>query len=372
MRLQKILSVVPACVCAMGVVSALPAMAQPAGALRPERVGEVKPEADGTQTRRVSVRNMAPDVMAFLLDPEHQPEPLTFSISRHNSSALSGDNAKELAEAFPQPKLDAGASIEKVEKEQNALLLRGTPEALDAWAKAIAELDKPLQQVVVEMQLMRVSPQALKALGVPTDAPGPHLLGGNMNAKMRDLLQTKQVKIVTAPRVLAISGLTAALESTTAIPARVAPLPDGDDKTKADAAAVVPLGRFWVWKSMGMAVRAIARPNDTIDMELAAGFSRRIHSELRDAPMSRPQGVSFLAQDGRSYLFYAGPNFESAPPKRDAANSPVPQPAQIAQPDAEGQIAIYIVQASIVRRAPIGDQILIAELIRQGRVEAAR
>ena len=384
MRLRKILSAVPACVCAVGAVSALPSMAQPAGVLKPERVGAVQPKAEGTEERLVRVRNWTAADIAFLLDPEHQPESMLFRVSRENSAAISGDMAKELAEVYPRPVLAPGVSIQKVVEPQNSLLLRGTPQALDAWQEAIKALDKPLQQIDIEVQLVRLSPQALRALGAPTDAPGPHLLAEDAYGKMRELVKGKQAKVVTSPRILCISGLTAKLGSTTAIPARIVPVLDGDDKARSDVAALVPPGRFWIRWGINVAVRPVVRP-DAVDMKLAAGILWHIQTEGGSAPVRRVPEVSFRAQDGRSYLLYASPNFAPpAPPAPLKSGAPdgftpqpaPPQPAQIAEPDAEGQVSVFIVRASVIRRAPTEDQVrdraLMDELIRQGRVEAPR
>lgn len=302
MRFAKLIGIGLAPTCLLAAVSAcpLPAQAQAPEVPIPEPAPQDSPPApekarDG-ELRSVPLRNIPAAVVAFLLEPRHQPEPLMFSTSRRNSSNLSGDAAKSLAEASPPSVLAPGVSIEKVDQAGNALLLRGEAGALDTSEKAIRALDKPLQQIEIEVQMVQFVPDALKYLSVPTDVPGPHLLAADVPTKLRELLGSKRAKVITAPRVLAISGLTASLSSTTSSPARIVPATDIKGGEVPASPQFMPPVRLWVQRSIGMTVRPTVRPDNSIDMELAAGISWQIQGELGSAPLRRARQVSFSAQ----------------------------------------------------------------------------
>lgn len=325
--------------------------------------------------------------MAFLLDPQHQPEPLLFGVSRRNSGEMPDDGMKSFLATFPVPALPPGVLVEVVAKPQDVLRLSGPPEATAAWAAAISALDKPLGQVEIEAQLVQLSPSALKDLQVPTDSSGPHLLANDVGARMRKLLQSKQAKIVSAPRVTAIAGLTASLSSTTSVPARIVPTLESDRIS----GEFVPPGRIWIARGIGLTARPTLRANDEIDIELAAGTSWHIESALGSLPLRLSQRASFRAHDGSSYLLYANPGF--APPAFEpepdapaflAAPNPhtpgvpaapgLPKAAPVAgaQAGADGMVSAFIVCARIVRRAPLEEQAQIQELIDSGAVRDER
>jgi len=248
---------------------------------------------------------------------------------------------------------------------------------LDAWQKSIEVLDKPLRQVEVEAQMLKLTPQALKYLQVTSEVLGPHDLGRDASAKISELIKSKQAQISSAPRVACISGLTAALVSTASVPARLVPVASVGSAADPSWNTLVPSDRVWVETSIGMAVRPTLLPDGAIDMEMALGRSLQVQITPGAARLRPAQQVSFQARDGRSYLLFAHPDFTSPTPLIGAepANPLAPtllKPITSAQPDAEGKIAVFIVRASIVKRFDDQDEAKVQELIQQGRVEAAR
>lgn len=345
-----------------------------------ERARAVRRARASERLRLIPLRNIPAPIMAFLLDPQHQPEPLIFGSSRRNSHDMPDDGMKSFLATFPVPALPPGVSVEALTKPMEALLLSGPPEAVASWAAAISVLDKPLRQVEIEAQMVQLPRSALKDLQVPTDSPGPHLLAGDASARLRQLLQSKQARLVSAPRVTAIAGLTASLSSTTSIPAHIVPDLEGGQKS----GEFVPPGRIWIARGIGLTVRPTLRANDEIDMELAAGTSWHIQSALGAIPLRLAQRASFLAHDGSSYLLYARPGFASpafevepvAPfASADAAAPKPPEPALVAgaQDGADGLVSAFIVCARIIRRAPFEQEAQqIQELIDSGAVRDER
>lgn len=368
MRLRNriLIAAVPACLTVALAARSLPVRAEAVDAVgaQPQPLAG-KPEAQAGEilTRQVPVLNLPAPTFAFLLDPQHQPEPLMFSTSRLNSAALASAGPSP-SELFAVPTLAPGVSIVEASDLHNALTLRGEAGALDAWQKAIETLDKPLRQVEVELQMVRLAPAALKELGAATDVPGPQLLRGNFIENLRRLLVNGQAKVLTAPRVTAVSGLTASLSSTT-----MAPLPVPGNKNWA-----VPLPeRIFVGQGVGMAVRPTLRPDDLIDLEMAAGFSWLAQAEGgAPVPLRPAQRFSLRLRDGDSGLVYANPNF--APPAAEPLQA-APSSASGAQPDAEGKVAIFLVTAHIVRRSPVeegGAPIKVQDVMSPDFAEAVR
>jgi hypothetical protein len=302
------------------------ALPRPVAAQPPDALQEIQP---APATRSIRLRNLAPAIMAYLLSPEFESEPLVFATSRRNSQGLGHQALREIPSGFDVPDLPFGVSIE-VDETQNKVTLRGAAATLDVWEKAIATLDKPLPQIAVEMQMVTLSPVALAALGTPQDALGPHRLEANAQQKLQDLIKANKAKVVTAPRATAIAGLTASLLSTTSTPTEV-----NLERTP-----------FYINRSIGMTVRPYLRGDGDIDIEMAAGYAWAVQVQGEAAvPLRRAQSLAFRAHDGYSYLLYARPNFE--PPTPSAA------PVTGASPDEKGDFAAFIVTARVVKRSPI-------------------
>ena len=128
------------------------------------------------------------------------------------------------ATAMAPQNLKLPAGIESVVSvdPQNVLLVRGTPNGISELRELVAKIDLPLRQVEVEAQFLQMSPQTLKTLPlkfaknkdafyVPSVALVPPKL--RLSGELNQLIAANKVRIVTAPRVTAIDGLTAQLTS---------------------------------------------------------------------------------------------------------------------------------------------------------------
>lgn len=125
----------------------------------------------------------------------------------------------------------------QVDERQNALILTGADNLLRKAKDTLDDLDKPLQQVMLEIKVMEISGSGLTQLGVQWDSaastklyenrpPGSAAqtdmtqdmaigyftrtpLGndqGYIRATLNYLIQTKEAKILATPRVAVISG----------------------------------------------------------------------------------------------------------------------------------------------------------------------
>ena len=165
------------------------------GAARAQITTDRTPESQSpaVSTVEVKIRNVRPSLLAYWLDPAHQPMPQMIQVSVASGGKLPGfDSDNELARQsvagappFPrilfsyaselprQPgngqgpldlKLPADLEIVEVRAQQNVLIAKGTEESLTQLRKLLGVLDVPLNQVVIEAQFIRFKPADLAKL----------------------------------------------------------------------------------------------------------------------------------------------------------------------------------------------------------------
>lgn len=157
---------------ALGGALSLPAISHAQPALDKMPIVDAANVTDLTpdrQTARIKVRNTPSALLAYWLDPNHQPTPMQIQLSEANA----GSQSSELDLIPRQPgngngprdlKLPEGIeSIFSVDP-QNVLIVEGTAAGIEALRTLVKELDVPLSQVEVEAQFCQMSPQTLKAL----------------------------------------------------------------------------------------------------------------------------------------------------------------------------------------------------------------
>lgn len=195
----------------------------PAKAATATRQAGMPQLAPGTHLLRV--RNVRPGIIAWWLDPSHQTEPIEFTQARWNSG-FSHDGKPKAPEAANAFKLPAGViSIEPVDA-QNILLVQGTPEGFQQLEQTVKQLDKPIRQVEITMQILQITPEDAKSLNVefpPADADTAHLaigrVRGDIQPKVDELLQQKKAKLVNGPRVTTMNNLAAIMGHSIGTPA---------------------------------------------------------------------------------------------------------------------------------------------------------
>jgi type II secretory pathway component GspD/PulD (secretin) len=124
--------------------------------------------------------------------------------------------------------IDSMAAIDA----QNALLIRGTAQAVEELQQIIEQIDQPLKQVEIEAQFVSLTTSETKNFGInfsaingpfsvtgaTTNTSGNFTLGyvgRNFQATLQAALNNNRAKVVTAPRVVAINNLTASIFTTT-------------------------------------------------------------------------------------------------------------------------------------------------------------
>ncbi len=117
----------------------------------------------------IKVRNAPSAIIAYWLDPLHQPVPTLVEHSRRNGELWTRD-ADELPR---QPgngngprdlKLPQGIESVFSVDPQNVLQVKGTEAGIEALRKLVQEIDVPIGQLEIEAQIWEISPAKLKSL----------------------------------------------------------------------------------------------------------------------------------------------------------------------------------------------------------------
>ena len=121
------------------------------------------------ESSQIRVRNVASNLMAYWLDPQHQPTPIQIQTSQKNAGLLfrtgfelphqpgNGNGPSDL-------KLPSGIQGLVSVDPQNVLRFKGTKAGIEELQKKIEEIDVPLNEIEFEMQIWEMSPDKLKSL----------------------------------------------------------------------------------------------------------------------------------------------------------------------------------------------------------------
>ncbi len=221
----------------------------------------------------IRVRNVQPSLMAWWLAPESHAEPPQLQKSRRNREL----NPLLSEKADLKPKLPAlPAGIERIVAidPQNALLAFGTEAGIEELKTIVAGLDKPLRRVEIQGQFVQITAQNARALGVRFPAPvegksAISRVGKDFEAVLARLVATQKAKVITAPRVTAINGLTADLSYERSEPVQVdiTTRPQMGEKPITLSGAA---GQILVTGTrLSFAARPSVTPDDSIDLQLA-------------------------------------------------------------------------------------------------------
>ena len=193
-------------------------------------------EIEIIETARIHVNNLASNVMAYWLDPLHQPMPVQIQMSERNAGNLYSMGIG----LAPQPGNGNGPSGLKLPKgiqdivsidPQNVLRVRGTKAGIEALQKLVKEIDVPLKQVEIEVQIWEMSPNTLESL--PLVFRDTAKTGNSFNtdflsrialaAPTSDIAPTTQIltaaiktkfaHLIMAPRLTVIDGLVGTTQS---------------------------------------------------------------------------------------------------------------------------------------------------------------
>ena len=196
---------------------------------------------------QIPVRNVNPSLLAYWLDPNHQPMPQSLKSSARNG----GYWTYSLDKMTRQPgnangprdlKLPDGVEIVAAVEPQNLLLVRGTTASVEQLRKLAKEIDVPLSQVEIQAQLWEVAPPELAALPlkfydstVSDEKPAPlfaqaafALTTDETSRALQNLAEHQRARLITAPRVTAFDGLAARLMMTETRPIAVDGTPQNE------------------------------------------------------------------------------------------------------------------------------------------------
>ena len=172
--------------------------------------------------REIKIRNVAVSAMAHWIDPQNTPKSFVDKAS-FSSWVASGYDEKEAPRLRPviDITLPEGVYLTQYSNEKNSVTIAGSQEGVQRAENLIRQIDQPLEQVEVNAQLFLIDNATLQAAHLPFMPEGKTLAGRPMQqAKVEEKTATflrnkwqgdKNIKIVTAPRVVAIDGLAARL-----------------------------------------------------------------------------------------------------------------------------------------------------------------
>lgn len=186
---------------------------------------------------QITLRNVSPRMMAWWLDPAHNPKPLEIVQSEQNQQLLAGGVISP-PEERDNVKLPLGVDSIVAVDPQNALLVYGTTAGIAQLKTRMAALDKPLRQVEIETQFVEINRADAQALGIREALATPdgiNLVPDNYRAALHALLQQNKAKVITAHRVTAINNLTAMISIGVTTPVLIS-IGDRGSKTNADSA----------------------------------------------------------------------------------------------------------------------------------------
>ena len=309
----------------------------------------------------IKVNNMPSALMAHWLDPAHQPMPVQLK-----SSVRNGDFSGGIVDGLPrQPgnalgpldlKLPAGIDLVVSVDPQNVLLVKGSAQGIEALRKLVAEIDVPINQTEVEVQLLEMAPAVLDSLGLqfrwPVNDDGDsdktwvgladasdltnqlinQLLVADTDRAVANAPATladeevddlpRYFKIITAPRVTVLDGLMAQLTSTETrilnFPApQIADAPiEGENEAQRLSALAWREGYQTTQSSTGMHIKCASK-DDLIAMDLRFDLG------------NDGSRMSAIVRDGQKLAMLL--------PKRDSAN---------------GAVHLALITAKQIRREP--------------------
>jgi hypothetical protein len=279
-----------------------------------ERISPIAPETAGAANApqlyqaQFPVRNVTPSLVAYWLDPASQQMPLTLKASL----ALGTDS-----EVFNKlPRLPGNANgpaglrmplgVKRViaVDPQDLLLAVGTKEGLQALDALLPTLDVPLVQYEVEAQFLQMSRADFFKIGLDFgqfaeqnpnsigSVLGPGTKRQNSPNTMGRFIKEGRIKLISAPRVTTMDGLTAQAVQTTSIPIVV------NQEAFKQAASQKPVNATqgatpemlramgYVSTSIGMRVTPYQNANDLISLSITPILQTRtvsVNATIREA-----------------------------------------------------------------------------------------
>ncbi len=313
--------------------------AQPAPPQQP-----ATPEKPVIVPAQIRVQNVPSGLMAYWLDPTHQPIPvqIQFSIASGGKvpqlqeydfptsdfpAAPTAPKAKLLklrpGNGYGPLNLKLPADIETIASidPKNVIAVRGTATGIEQLRALVAQLDVPLSQVEIQVQFCQLARADLGALSPSfvTDKTGENpvavtsmsqnqvvpqsqnqigFVEGSLAAKLNALIAQDKLKVITAPRVTAISGLTAKLQSHERRAFAYAALPE-NQSDEAKESGILPEGITFTTTETGIVCTPLVY-KDLIQLDLKASLENRQLNLTTTVKDEQTLAVEFPAENANS------------------------------------------------------------------------
>ncbi|RYX85634.1 hypothetical protein EON83_04655 [bacterium] len=270
--------------------------------------------APGTNTPiQIRVRNIKPSLIAYWLDSANHQMPVELKVAQAFGMEGAFQDLPRLpgnANGPAELKLPQGITRLVAIDPQNTLLAFGTKEGLQALADLIPTLDVPLVQYEVEALFLQIPRSQLASTGLKFKKPmqkSPYYFGAvtlvPASFNIPNILKEKDVKILTAPRVTAIDGLTAQLQQITQIPFVM----DLGPSVVSSKATIAPTNGL-VQESAG-SLQSIAFLSTNIGIKATPHQNKSELISLSITPVlgTRTVSVAATVNDGQSFAIQMAP-----------------------------------------------------------------
>jgi type II secretory pathway component GspD/PulD (secretin) len=238
--------------------------------------------------RYVRIRNIKPSVMAWWLDPKHNPEPAIFANARRNR-IYNPIHETKLGDSKPTPAVtsELGPGVDKIipVDPQNTLLILATEQGATHVKSLVTLLDRPFRQVEVEGLFIEMNNASTQELGITFNNKEEVALGSvrnNFRTILNKLVAENKVKILNAPRVTALNNLTVQLGSRASTPTTLG-IQDENGKFQPLADSNVPgTSQLFLQTATDFIVTPTINNDNTITLALSPSKTLRLAAVTPD------------------------------------------------------------------------------------------
>ncbi|MEO6907607.1 MAG: hypothetical protein ABI210_06925 [Abditibacteriaceae bacterium] len=177
--------------------------------------------------RQIRVHYVRPDMLAYLIDPEHQKEPLEPHNTSLNDPIYSSQSFQnDMKSGAPKLTFDG---VLAVDNSQNALWVLSSQKTFDQTKSFVNFLDHPIPQAELELQVVIVSKEDLKSFEIKPiqpvlNNPSQHFpykfsaLTADSRIALQEFVTQGKAKLINSPRITTLNHLTGSLTSATTTP----------------------------------------------------------------------------------------------------------------------------------------------------------
>lgn len=196
-----------------------------------EQPAPAKTEKAPELTRTIKIKNLSSALIAYWLDPKHNPRPV--ALGEVNSNRFGAPREAEEEGTFSLP--GDIAQITSIDAQNVILVTGGVTEDVNRLEELIDVLDQPLRQVELEAQFVEIDTAAVEKLGIRfSDKIGDIQIGSvrdNFYLTLNGVVASGQAKIIGHRSATAINNLTADMKDYSVAKGdfKITPTINGDD-----------------------------------------------------------------------------------------------------------------------------------------------